>query len=131
MQSFIKVKFRRLLAVIGHCRSWIDYKIWKHCSTRFGCCCVLSTNYRESIVFCYQSRWNQKMFVIAQGTKKKKMFMFVCTFSIDPKFWKTWAACSFFFFFLESLVCCFSFLFFSFLFFFFFDIQFCIFKQNC
>ena len=30
VQSFIKVKFRWLLAVIGHCRSQIDYKIRKH-----------------------------------------------------------------------------------------------------
>ena len=36
MQYFIKVKFRRLLAVIGHCRAWTDYKIRKHYSTCFG-----------------------------------------------------------------------------------------------
>ena len=51
VQYFIKVKFRRLLAVIGHCRAWIDYKIRKHYSTRFGRYCVLSTNHRESIYF--------------------------------------------------------------------------------
>ena len=45
------MKFRRLLAVIGHCRAWIDYKIRKHYSTRFGRYCVLSTNHRESIYF--------------------------------------------------------------------------------
>ena len=36
VQTFIKVNFRRLLAVIGHCRSWIDYKIRKPCLARFG-----------------------------------------------------------------------------------------------
>ena len=36
MQYFIKVKFRRLLAVIEHCRASTDYKIRKHYSTRFG-----------------------------------------------------------------------------------------------
>ena len=51
MQYFIKVKFRRLLAVIGRCRAWIDYKIQKHYSTRFGRYYVLSTNHRESIYF--------------------------------------------------------------------------------
>ena len=45
------MKFRRLLAVIWHCRARIYYKIRKHCSTRFGRFCVLSTNYRESIYF--------------------------------------------------------------------------------
>ena len=56
MKDPIKVKFRRLLAVIGHCRSLIDYKIQKPpCSTRFGCYWIpLSTNYRESIAYCYQ-----------------------------------------------------------------------------
>ena len=52
--SFIKVKFRGFLAVIRHCQSWVDCKIPKHCLTRFGCFWVLSTNYRESIVCCYQ-----------------------------------------------------------------------------
>ena len=51
MQYFIKVKFRRLLAVIWHCRARIYYKIRKHYSTRFGRYCVLSTNHRESIYF--------------------------------------------------------------------------------
>ena len=51
MQYFIKVKFRRLLAVIGHCRAWIDCKIRKHYSTRFEHYCILSTNHRESIYF--------------------------------------------------------------------------------
>ena len=32
MQYFIKVKFQQLLAVMGHCRAWIDYKIRKHYS---------------------------------------------------------------------------------------------------
>ena len=48
------MKFRRLLAVIWHCRARIDYKIQKHTgpySTRFGRYCVLSTNHRESIYF--------------------------------------------------------------------------------
>ena len=51
VQYFIKVKFRRLLAVMGHCRVWIglDYKIRKHYSTRFGRYCVLSMKHRESI----------------------------------------------------------------------------------
>ena len=50
VQHFINVKFRRLLAVTGHCRAWIDYKIQKYCTTRFRRYCVLSTNHRESIV---------------------------------------------------------------------------------
>ena len=49
VQYFIKVKFRQLLAVIGHCRARIDYKIRKHYSTRFGRYCVLSTDHHESI----------------------------------------------------------------------------------
>ena len=48
MQFFIKVKFRRHLAVIGHCRAWIDYKIRKHYSTRFGRYCVQLTNHRNA-----------------------------------------------------------------------------------
>ena len=44
MKSFIKVKFRRLLVVIGHCWSRIDYKIRKPCSTRFLRSRILSTN---------------------------------------------------------------------------------------
>ena len=55
MQYFIKVKFWRLLAVIGHCRAWIDYKIRKHCLTRFGRYCVLSTNHRELIYFAIKA----------------------------------------------------------------------------
>ena len=51
MQYFIKVKFRRLLAVIWHCRARTDYKIRKHYSTHFGRYCLLSTNHRESIYF--------------------------------------------------------------------------------
>ena len=43
MQYFIKVKFRRLLAVIGHCWAWIDYKIRKHYSTRFWALSLLRT----------------------------------------------------------------------------------------
>ena len=54
MQSFSKVKFQQLLVVIGHWRSRIDYKIRKPCSTPYLGNCVLSTNYLESIVFCYQ-----------------------------------------------------------------------------
>ena len=55
MQYFIKVKFRRLLAVIGHCQVWIDYKIRKHYSTRFGRYCVLSTKHHESIYFAIKA----------------------------------------------------------------------------
>ena len=62
MQYFIKVKFRRLLAVIGHCRASIDYKIRKHYSTRFGI--LLRTIDEPSWVdiFCYQTRpWLEKI----------------------------------------------------------------------
>ena len=54
VQYFIKVKFRRLLAVIGRCRTSIDYKIRKHYSTRFGI--LLRTIDEPSWVdiFCYQ-----------------------------------------------------------------------------
>ena len=45
------MKFRRLLAVIWHCRARIYCKIRKHYSTRFGRFCVLSTNHCESIYF--------------------------------------------------------------------------------
>ena len=61
MQYFIKkVKFQQLLVVIVLCRAWIDYKIQKHCSTHFVCYCLLSTNYRESIVFCHQTALDSK-----------------------------------------------------------------------
>ena len=49
VQYFIKVKFRRLLAVIWHCRARIDYKIRKHYSTRFG----TTAYYRRTIVSRY------------------------------------------------------------------------------
>ena len=51
VQYFIKVKFRRLLAVIGHCQARIDFKIWKHYLNRFGRYCVLSTYSALSLVF--------------------------------------------------------------------------------
>ena len=66
MQYFIKVKFRRLLAVIGHRQAWIDYKIRKHCSTRFGRFCVLSTNHRESIYFAIKLKSAEQMLQYAQ-----------------------------------------------------------------
>ena len=61
MQYFIKVKFRRLLAVIGHCRAWIRYKIQKHCSTYTKTlvsniaarACYIATQYTSYIFFQY------------------------------------------------------------------------------
>ena len=38
-----------LILVIGHCQARKDYKILKHCSIRFERCCILSTNYHESV----------------------------------------------------------------------------------
>ena len=66
MQHFIKVKFRRFLAVIWHCRDRIDYKIRKH-NTRPVLCATVY--YRRTIVSRYilLSNWKQlRVFKIAK-----------------------------------------------------------------
>ena len=68
---FIKVKFRWLLAMVGHCRAWIDYTIRKHYSSRFGRYCILSTNHRESIYFAYQSVCNVNVYIHFKNSKNK------------------------------------------------------------
>ena len=96
MQYFIKVKFWRLLAVIGHYRAWIDYKIRKHYSTHFGCYCILSTNHRESIYFAintqliYQAivkcKWPVKNFQTALKMLEIQIIIAIFGFSMKNTF---------------------------------------------
>ena len=98
VQYFIKVKFRRLLAVIGHCRASIDYKIRKHYSTRFGI--LLRTIDEPSWVdiFCYQYTNNECLWVqwskyfhensemkdeMLHSTRRSRVEWYISSFTFD------------------------------------------------